>query len=160
MLGWRGELRAGAGLCAHGWTPPAGPASPHIPFNQGSPRVCVTPCQTKPCSWFPALPQLLVQPEPSQHLLPWWVTTDGLSQPGEVSQGQQSFGMGSSPCGSPCGLAVAQGAAEEASGAGAGVHSQGEGRHSLILSKPKGESSVRATGARSRVAVELPAGPG
>lgn len=76
-------------LCAHPL--PAGPAPPHTPSHQGSPHVCVTPCQTKPCSWLPALPRLLVLPghylsPPSTSFPGWWYTPDRLSQPGEVNQ--------------------------------------------------------------------------
>lgn len=65
------------------------PTHPFLP--RLTPCVCHTPCQTKPSSWFPALPGLLLQPgpylsPPSTSFPGGWHTPGGLSQPGEVTQ--------------------------------------------------------------------------
>lgn len=75
VVGWRstdsgrGELGAGLGLRTCCWALPVGTAPRGTPLHAEPPHACVTPCKTKPCSPFPVLPQLFVQPEPSQHLL-------------------------------------------------------------------------------------------
>lgn len=65
----------------------------------------------------------------------------------------------SSPRGCWQGQAVARGAAGKGTaGYGAGMHSQWVGQRNLISYKPECEATVRAVGAPSCVATELPAG--